>query len=336
MLITLTFLHVALSAYALLGGADFGGGILEATLRRYPHLQHKIQDTLAPVWEANHVWLIAVLVILFVGFPAVYAELMTMLFVPVSLALLGIILRGAFFTYRKYDPKPEARRAFYNALYYVSSALTPLMYGLIVAALLKPFPVIPEAGGATFAELYVYPWATWLGAVCALFVFALFGYVAAVFLYGEVTSKADRTIVGRRILQFFVVAFSAGGAVLVIGAVTGTVSLHDALNPVQLVAQTIATAYILPMWYCVKHGRIWLMRFFAGVQVFCILGGWFTTQYPDFLRFTDGRTLTIWNSGAPEITIFWLNLGLSVVLIMVVPLLGYLYYVFRTSGHEQE
>jgi cytochrome d ubiquinol oxidase subunit II len=336
MLITLTFLLVALSAYSLLGGADFGGGILEATLRRYPHLQKKIQDTLAPVWEANHVWLIAVIVILFVGFPVVYAELMTMLFVPVSLALFGIILHGAFFTFRKYDPDPVARKRFYGVLFRVSSIFTPMMYGFIIASLLKPFPVIPQTGTATFEELYVHPWATWLGVTCAVFVFALFGYVAAVFLYGEVNSSEDRAIVGRRVLQFFVVTFLAGGLVLVTGAVSGTVSLQQALNPVQLVAQAIATICIVLMWYSLKHGRIWHMRIIAGVQVVCILGGWFTTQYPAFMRFTDGRELTIWNSSAPYVTIFWLNVGLITVLALVLPLLAYLYIVFRTAEPQHE
>lgn len=331
MFVTVTFLLVALAAYTLFGGADFGGGILEATLRRQPHLQKKIQDTLAPVWEANHVWLIAVIVILFVGFPAAYAELMTMLFVPVSLALLGIILRGAFFTFRKYDPEPHDRKRFYSFLFRASSALTPMMYGVIVAALLAPFPSMPESGAVSFGAMFVRPWATWLGLACAIFVFALFGYVAAVFLYGELQNDEDRLVIRRRIMQFFAATFVAGGLVLACGAATGTVSWRSELNVLQIAVQAVAFLCIPWLWSCMKRGSIWGMRLVAGAQVFCILSGWFATQYPAFMSFDDGRSLTIFNSSAPEVTLRWLNVTLVIVLSLVLPLLVYLYRVFGRS-----
>lgn len=329
--ITLVFLLVAFSAYALFGGADFGGGILEATLRQYPHLQKKIQDTLAPVWEANHVWLIAVIVILFVGFPVVYAQLCTLLFVPISLSLLGIILRGAFFTFRKYDPEPISRIAFYGFLFKISSALTPMMFGFIVAAMLGEFP--PSGSALSFYTVYVAPWATFMGVLCALFVFALFAYVAAVFLYGELDNDADRTVIQKRIVQFFVLTFVMGGVVLVYGATQGIVNLYDALTPVQIGVQLIALFCIPMLWFAIKDQRFWRMRFVAGVQTFCILTGWFVTQFPAFIKFSDGQALTIYNSSAPDITLTWLNIGLVVVLLLVVPLLVYLYRVFRLH-HE--
>jgi len=123
--LTFVFLLIALSIYILFGGADFGGGLLELVLRGHPHLQKKLQQTLAPVWEANHVWLIAVVVILFVGYPKAYARLSTVLFVPISLALLGIILRGAFFTFRKYDPEPDSWSRYYGWLFRRSSESHP-------------------------------------------------------------------------------------------------------------------------------------------------------------------------------------------------------------------
>lgn len=331
--ITLIFLLVAFSAYALFGGADFGGGILEATLRQYPHLQKKIQDTLAPVWEANHVWLIAVIVILFVGFPAVYAQLCTLLFVPISLSLLGIILRGAFFTFRKYDPEPVSRIAFYGFLFKISSALTPMMFGFIVAAMLGEFPSSSAHASLSFYAVYVAPWATLMGVLCALFVFALFAYVAAVFLFGELDNDADRVVIQKRIVQFFILTFFMGGVVLVFGATQGIVNLYDALTPVQIGVQLIALFCIPMLWFAIKGQRFWRMRFIAGVQTFCILTGWFVTQYPAFLKFADGQALTIYNSSAPNITLTWLNIGLVVVLLLVVPLLVYLYRVFRLH-HE--
>ncbi|MCB0718456.1 MAG: cytochrome d ubiquinol oxidase subunit II [Bacteroidetes bacterium] len=328
MIVTLAFLMTALAAYTLFGGADFGGGILEATLRGKPHLQKKIEDTLGPVWEANHVWLIAVVVILFVGFPHAYADLSQMLFVPVSLALMGIILRGAFFTFRKYDPEPRRRTRFYTALFRSSSALTPAMYGFIVGALLQPFPVA-ETG--SFFDLYIAPWATLFGLLCALFVFALFGYVAAVLLFGELGQSSDRQVIRRRILQFFGATFVLGGLVLGYGATTGIVAWRDALNPVQIGVQVVALVGIPVLWGAMKADRSWLMRLVAGGQVLAILVGWFSTQYPSFLKWADGTTLLIHDAAAPDVTILWLNIGLAVVLLLVLPLLAYLFRVFRRT-----
>lgn len=330
--ITLGFLLVALGAYALFGGADFGGGILEATLRRQPRLQRKIQNTLAPVWEANHVWLIAAVVILFIGFPVAYAQLSTVLFVPISLALLGIILRGAFFTFRKYDPEPERREELYTILFRASSALTPFMYGMLVASLLGRFPSAVPGRDMSFLELYVRPWATWHGVFAAIFVYALFGYVASVFMYGELDSDADRTLIGRRVIQFFVATFAAGGLVLAYGAVAGIVPWREELNPVQIAAQIVALVAIPWLWMSLRRRKIWRMRLIAGAQVVCILAGWFRTHFPNILRFDDGSTLTVFNSVAPEATLSWLNIGLALVVAVVVPLLIYLYRVFGTSS----
>lgn len=330
--LTLIFLVVALAAYTLFGGADFGGGILEATLWRHADLQKKLQAALAPVWEANHVWLIAVIVILFVGFPAMYANLCTLLFVPVSLALLGIIIRGAFFTFRKYDPDPAPRLPLYSFLFRFSSALTPMMFGMIIASLLSPFPRITDGAGLHFAAVYIDPWATGFGVCCALFVFALFGYVASVFFFGELREAKDRDVVRRRIWLFFAATFFMGGVVLAYGAAKGVVDPRSAVNPVQILVQAGALMGVCWLWWSVKRQRIWSMRLASGTQVVCILSGWFATQYPVFMKFNDGTELTIFNSSAPPVTLLWLNIGLVAVLSLVLPLLVYLYRVFGSAG----
>lgn len=328
MILTLAFLLTALTAYTLFGGADFGGGVLEATLRRHPRLQAKVQDTMGPVWEANHVWLIAVVVILFVGFPVAYAQLITLLFVPVSLALLGIILRGAFFTFRKYDPQPAGRLGLYSLLFRVSSGLTPVMFGMIVAALLGGLPGGTQRAGASFAALYLAPWVTFFGLLCGLFVAALFGYLAAVFLYGEVESPQDRAVLRRRIVQFFAATFLLGGAALGAGALTGVIDPVARFTVLQAAIQLGAAACIPLLWRFLRRGRVWAMRLTAGAQLLFVLGGWFATQYPDFARFADGSSLSVAQSAAPPVTLLWLNIGLAAVLTAVVPLLAWLYRVF--------
>lgn len=332
--ISLGFLLLALCAYTLFGGADFGGGLLEASLWRRPRLQKQLQGTLAPIWEANHVWLIAVVVILFVAFPGVYASLSTVLFVPLSLMLLGIIARGAFFTFRKYDPEPLPRERLYSWLFRFGSMLTPALFGFLLAALLTPFPSPSLHPGAGFFELYIAPWATLLGLLAAVFVNALFAYLAAVFFHGELSEEEDRRILRRRIKSFFVATFVSGAAVLGWGIASGVVSSQETLSPVQVAVQAIALGCVFGVFGSLEGGRKWRLRLAVGLQTLAILGGWFRTQFPVFLQFDDGTVLTAFNSAAPPVTLFWLNLGLAIVLAVVIPLMAYLYRIFGAEKEE--
>jgi cytochrome bd ubiquinol oxidase subunit II len=101
----------ALVVYALTGGADYGGGMWDLLARGSRAAQQRdvIEHAIAPIWEANHVWLILVVVVLFTGFPSAFAAMMIALHVPVTLVLLGIVLRGSAFAFRKYDPAGESR-----------------------------------------------------------------------------------------------------------------------------------------------------------------------------------------------------------------------------------
>ncbi len=330
------FLVTTLAAYVVFGGADFGAGILEATLRSRA-LKSRLQSTLAPVWEANHVWLIAVVVILFVGFPTFYAAVLTRLYIPVSLALLAILLRGTFFTLRKYDPSPGRWGRTYSGLFRISSAGAPLCFGFVVSGLLAVHPGGPTEipTDSTFFEIYVTPWFNGFGLLVGAFLSSLFGYLAAVFFYGEVKSDDDRRLIHRRIVQFFVAAFLLGGLVLAIGGWTGRVPFRHALNPVQIGCQLVAGVGIYVMLRAEKAGRIWTMRLSAGAQVLAVLVGWCSAQYPTLLR-TEAGALRLVDTGAPWVTQFWLVLGLVVVLALVVPLLVVLYRVFDSGPKLQK
>jgi cytochrome bd ubiquinol oxidase subunit II len=329
--VTGVLLVTALSTYVLFGGADFGGGVLEATLPG--HLRRKLQSTLAPVWEANHVWLIAAVVIMFVGLPRFYAALMTRLYFPINLALLGILVRGTFFTLRKYDPDRSGRRL-YSLLFRSSSALAPLAFGLVLGGLLSVHPGgLARVPTLSFATVYIWPWLHGFGFAIGAFILCLFGYLAAVFFSGEVDTDEDRALLRRRAHVFFALTFVLGGAVLGLGALTGRVPVAEALTKTFIVCQVAAAVGIVVVERALRANRPWRARFAAGVQVFAILGGWYGAQHPYLLRTEEGG-LTLQAASAPPITQLWLAIGTVAVLIVVVPLLVLLYRVFTAPARE--
>ena len=126
-------IFVALNAYALLGGADFGGGVwdLLAAGPRKERQQQLIAEAIGPVWEANHVWLILAIVLLFTCFPPAFARLGTLLHIPLSLVLIGIVLRGSAFTFWRYGGggHGDPAQRHWGVTFAVASLVTPLLLG---------------------------------------------------------------------------------------------------------------------------------------------------------------------------------------------------------------
>jgi len=122
--------------YAVTGGADFGGGIwdLLASGKRAKEQRLEIARAIGPIWEANHVWLIFVIVLTFSCFPPVFAAISTALYIPLSLILAGITLRGAAFIFRAYAHDVVNAQRNWGAVFAVSSALTPVLFGMCAGA----------------------------------------------------------------------------------------------------------------------------------------------------------------------------------------------------------
>src|SRR5918995_707693 len=148
-------LFVGVLAYALFGGADFGSGFFDLTAggaRRGAELRTLVDHSIGPVWGVNHVWLIYCLVVWWTAFPESFAAVMTTLIVPLLLALLGIVLRGASFAFRKYSATLSQARAF-GAVFAVSSIITPFFLGTVAGAI---------ASGRVPADGYGDRWSSWV------------------------------------------------------------------------------------------------------------------------------------------------------------------------------
>jgi len=211
-------LWVGATFYALFGGADFGGGfwdLIAGGPERGQRPRDVIQRSLTPVWEANHVWLIFVLVVLWTAFPSAFSAIFTTLYVPIALAALGIVLRGAGFAFRKSLVGLRERRAM-GATFAISSVLTPFFMGTVVGAIAAG-DVPADGNGDAFAS-WIQPLPLLIG---AMFV-ATGAYLAAVFLVGDARRADDEA------MERYFEARALGAAVVAgILAVAGLAALHS-------------------------------------------------------------------------------------------------------------
>src|ERR1700744_1314491 len=156
--VDIIFLFFAIVLYFLLGGADFGAGIIElfTSDSNKSRTRRTSYQAIGPIWEANHMWLIIAVVILFVGFPDIYSTMCTYLHIPLLLMLMGVIARGTAFAFRNYDAiKGERTQALYNNIFVYSSFLTPLFLGIIAGSAISRQI---DFSSTDFLTAYVYSW----------------------------------------------------------------------------------------------------------------------------------------------------------------------------------
>jgi cytochrome bd ubiquinol oxidase subunit II len=317
----LAILIVALAAYAVLGGADFGAGFWDLTAggaERGARLRGLVHRSMGPVWEANHVWLIVVLVVLWTCFPHAFGPLMETLYVPLFLAAVGIIFRGAAYALRgEAGSISEARLL--GGIFALSSVLTPFFLGCAVGAVASG--QVPAQGDPNA------PFSSWTGAT-ALWIGALAvvtgAYVAAVFLAADsVRAQAPdlTTSFRRRALASALVAgaMAIGGLFLIREDAR---DLYDGLTSGGGLAMVIASAAfgVLTLWL-LWTSRFELARYTSGVAVGAVLAGWAFAQRPDFL---PGQ-LSLQDAAAGDATLIATLVVLVLALLVIVPAIAVLF-----------
>jgi cytochrome bd ubiquinol oxidase subunit II len=307
-------LLTGITLYAVLGGADFGGGLwdlLAGTTRRGRAPRTLIDESITPVWEANHVWLIFDLVIFWTAFPHAFAAVMTALALPLWLAVGGIVLRGAGFAFRKELTRLPWQRAT-GATFAFSSLLTPFFMGTVVGAI---------ATGAVPANASHASLAAWTSPTALLSGFAFVtacGYLAAVYLTEDARSRGDR-----RMQAYF--TRRAQAAAIVAGALSlaGLAALHGSdpalyarLTGRALPLVVVAGVCGLTVLALLTVGRIRGVRIIAVLGVAAVIWGWGVAQYPVLL---PGTTVTLSNAGAPHDTLVALVVVFIAALLLIVP-----------------
>jgi cytochrome d ubiquinol oxidase subunit II len=323
---------VSLNAYILLAGADFGGGVWDFFVSgpRRAEQRTLIADAIGPVWEANHVWLILVVVLLFTCFPPAFSALSITLHIPLVIMLIGIVMRGAAFTFRTYDSERDAVQNRWSRVFSVASLVTPLILGVCVGAIAAG-RIPPDAGmsfaGETFVASYIAPWATAFGLAIGVTTLALFAQLAAVYLTVEARDAALQDDFRRRALIAQTIALAASLAALFI-ARSQAPSLSEGLLggwhsiPLLTVVATSAAATVWSLRQC----RFRVARVSAAIQTSAILWGWPLAQFPYLLP----PHTTIDAAASPAATLRFVLLALGVGGALLFPSLWYLFRIFKS------
>jgi cytochrome d ubiquinol oxidase subunit II len=316
---------VSLMFYALLAGADYGGGVWDLFARgqRGTKQRELIAEAIGPVWEANHVWLILVLVILFTGFPSAFSVIATALHIPLTLLLVGIVLRGSAFTFRTYDSERDDVQRRWSRVFSVASIITPVLLGVTLGAIASG-TIKVEDGVVTSGF-----WKSWLAPfpfAVGFFALSLFAFLAAVYLTLETTDERLQEDFRRRALLSGCVV---GGLALTVFLLSGTgaPSVRAGLTKSGwAVPLHLATAIsALGAFYFLWKRKYAPARFCAAVQVSLILWGWALAQFP----FIVEPDINISAAAAPRATLRLLLIALGAGALLLFPSFYYLFRVFK-------
>ena len=318
-----TILFVVIAAYALFGGADFGGGIwdlLAGSTARGAAPRELIDESITPVWEANHVWLVFVLVLLWTAFPLAFAAIMTALFVPLSLSLLGIVLRGAGFAFRHTAERLRIEQLT-GAMFAAASLITPFFMGTVVGAVVTGQVPVHPAGNVLAA------WTSTTAILTGFLFVAACAYISAVFLVVEARIR-DR----QDLMRYFALRATAAG--IFTGALAGGTfyelsfsapRVYSRLTGIALplVAISIAAGIAVLGMLWLRWYRSIVLRLTAAIAVASVVWGWGLAQYP--YLFPTSLTLTAGSAPTASLDAEFVVAGLAIL--FVAPGFAILYYL---------
>ncbi|MFJ6940624.1 cytochrome d ubiquinol oxidase subunit II [Streptomyces sp. NPDC101132] len=323
-------LLLAVTAYACAGGADYGAGFWDLTAggaRRGRRARWLVDHAMAPVWEVNNVWLIFVLVLMWTGFPVLFQAVFSAMWVPLALAVVGMVLRGAGFAFRKPSRRPAGRRL-YGAVFAVASVVTPFFLGAAAGGV--------ASGRVTpGTEASAHAWSGPTSLVFGLGAVTTSAFLGAVFLTGDARRFDAPDLVG----HFRRRALGGLGVLAVLAVVTAFV-LHDDSPYVWhglthgpglfLVAVAVVSAVATGALLLRASPGVWVRVAAVGAVGSSVLA-WGTAQRPYLLP----TSLTVADAAGAPATLTWLAIVTLVALLLVVPAVVLLYWL-DTHGELEE
>jgi cytochrome d ubiquinol oxidase subunit II len=319
-------LFVAITAYAVFGGADFGAGfwdLVAGGADQGERPREVIDHSIGPVWEANHVWLIFVFVVMWTGFSEAYASITLTLFVPLTIAAFGIVLRGSSFSFRKTVFRTRDRRNF-GAAFAISSVLVPYCMGAVAGGVASgEVPPGGEAGD---------PWSSWinptsvLGGVLAVVVVA---YLAAVYLVFDSRRLGDEPMVEyfrRRAIGAAVLAGLAAFVGIFVLRADAEYVFHGLMSralPLVILSALCGVGSLVLLVRNAARGA----RLLAIGAVASVMAGWGVAQWPYLLP----ETLEVSDGAAPSATLTTLLVATVGAVVIVLPGFILLYVLDQRS-----
>jgi cytochrome d ubiquinol oxidase subunit II len=315
-------LGLSLTAYAIFAGADFGAGILDLVSRRNPDERAAIARTIGPLWEANHVWLIFSITILFSAFPAAFAALGTALLAPLTLVLMAIVLRGVAFGLRSDPSSRAASQVRLGRLFGAASVAAPLLFGLVAGGL----SAVSSSARSASSAVPPIPWTGLVALAVGLLAVALCTLLATSFMTLTLSRSSGPELVEpfrRRGLQagISVMALSAL-AILAAGWKAPALShrLATAALPLVVIGFAASAMSLQALW----RRRYRLARGASVVLAGAIIWGWIVAQAPRLI----GTHLTISTAAATPAALTAVAIAGGVVLLAVLPALYLLFGMF--------
>ena len=333
--ILLSILWLALFVYAISGGADFGAGMLElfATGESGARQTALIDESIGPVWESNHVWLIFLLVVFFTAFPPAFAAINVVLFIPLLLAVIGIVLRGSSFVFKTHGIIRRSRNVrILSRIFSVGSAITPFFLALTGAAIASGVIVIHNQSQVVTntGSYWLTPFTLTVGAMAL----CLCVTISAIYLTVEATSRGETELAEafrRRGLVAGALTAAFGLLGLILSPSEAPALWHGLLDkaiPIVIVTMLVGVAAAATLWFR-RYG--WARILIVAETAFLLLS-WGVSQYPYIIP----PDVTAANASSPLATQQFLLVGIIIALIIVIPSLWYLFYVFKLKKVETE
>ncbi|MFD0027111.1 cytochrome d ubiquinol oxidase subunit II [Streptomyces sp. NPDC127172] len=320
---------LAIAAYACAGGTDYGAGfwdLLAGGAERGKRPRRLIDHAMAPVWEVNNVWLIFILVIMWTGFPTMFQAVFSAMWLPLALAAVGLVLRGAGFALRK-PTRRLAQQRIYGAVFAISSLLTPFFLGAVLGGIASGRV---EVGTTASADA----WANGTSVLVGLLAIAATAFLGAVFLCSDALRFG-----GDDLVDYFRLRALIAFAAVVVLALIGLPVTHDDARYVWdgltgglgllliILAAVCGLATVLLVW---RRSYGW-SRYTSVAGVALVVGAWGFAQRPYVLP----TSLTVAEAAGADHTLRWLMIVTAIAILLVGPALVLLYRL-DTMGELEE
>jgi len=323
------FLYGSLLLYMVTGGADFGAGVAELVTPGdgKSHIRALMRKLTSPIWEADHMWLILAAVILFVGFPDIYAQISTVLFIPLTIVLLGIVGRGTSYAFRNADNVQDRFKKTDNFIYVTSSVVTPFFLGVIAGTLLS----WNKPDNDSFLSVYIYSWFNYFSLSTGFLTVMFCGYLAVIYTLARFPAERERL---KFQFRFLSIMFYASIPLVVSSPAFSRILPSRFIGiPVPIIIILLTAVVLYVMWRLVYSSHSKWARLFVLIPILFLILVLISNN--DSSVNPEGLHFPLHTNSDYSKSIDALGLALIFGSLLIVPALCYLLYKFELPQNKE-